>query len=103
MARITIVSIITLVVSLFGIIFWIYWAYKFKEIWLYSIPPISWLINVLVLIGIKYLGSDLELFHFWSVVVRLHGVILVTSGVCVGLIGYARRQERKQKIIEEKF
>ncbi|PNX45529.1 MAG: hypothetical protein BV457_09365 [Thermoplasmata archaeon M9B1D] len=103
MNNVTAMSVVTLVFAVLGLIVWVYWAIKFKEVWLYAIPPISWILDVIFLILIKFFSGNLEFFHFWSTVVRLHGVILITSGVFTGLIGYSRYKAQKEKIIEEKY
>ena len=94
---------VSITIAFIGIALWILWAVKNKEKAFYAVPPLTWLLNVLVLYTIYTISGDSELFDLWQKVVRLHAIFLVTIGVGVGLIGYSREKALKNKIIEEKF
>ena len=76
-----------MVTASLGVIGWIVWARKYKEKWLYSVPPISWLIGTLILWIIFFCCYDYNVLRIWGAVVMLQGIILLTAGVFAGLIG----------------
>ena len=103
--NINLIGIISVALSLIGVILWIEWAVRNKEKWLYCIPPISWLVSTLVLWGIFFCSCDNAVLRIWGAVVMLQGIILVTSGVFMGLIGLKDSKtdaKKLAKVWEEK-
>lgn len=76
-------QMLSLALSIFGILTWGRWALKNRKYWLYAVPPITWMVHA----ALFYLAfmtcklPDAGFFNNWSTVLRLHAVILVVSVV----------------------
>lgn len=81
-------SIVTIVVA---IILWLWWAVKYRQRWLLSVAPLSWLIHSLVFALVREMGIPLSVsgLNIWSTAIRLHGVILLIVIVVLS-IGWLR-------------
>lgn len=84
---------VTLFVAIAGIGFWIQWARQHRDKWLYAVPPLTWLLHVAIFYSAVF-GRDLGVLPFapifteWSVILRLHSVILVAG---IGIVLYLER------------
>lgn len=80
-------------IALAGVVVWLYWALKYRDRWLYSVAPISWLLHVAVFYFFVLLNEPpffSEFFATWSAAIKLHGAILGLSAGAILI--YARRK-----------
>lgn len=82
---------IALVLSLAGFVVWLLYAWSHRRYWVFSVPPISWLVHVVffysAVFARDYLGFCIGYsFTDWSALLRLHAVLLLLGiGALMGL------------------
>ena len=82
---------INLVLSLAGLLIWVVWAYRNRQMLGYAIPPVSWLLHSVIFYVARFAlsdGSPSEFFTLWSSILRLHALILAVG---IGAINLAYR------------
>lgn len=92
-------QILSTLISILGIYHWVKWGRAMNGMWLYSVPPISWLVHVIIFYSVvlvyKFIignNEGAEWITLWSAALRLHAVILVTAASMIML--YFRRRKR---------
>lgn len=92
----SIVQIANVVFSFAGILIWLLWMRDNARIWLYGIPPLTWLLHNLVFYAaLSIFDNPIQPspgFGVWASATRLHGLILIVSFVLV-LADTRRRDE----------
>lgn len=71
------------------------WIHKFRDHWYYAIAPLTWLAHLAIFYicvfmrdaGINFTSMD---FTFWSALVRLHGVSIMSGIIVAMLVGKVR-------------
>jgi hypothetical protein len=77
---------INIIVSAIFALAWLVWAFRNRDIWRYSIAPLSYLAHVIMF----YIFAALHVLcpedlNAWSNAIRLHGLILIGS-IAIALV-----------------
>ena len=92
---------VILALAIFGIVAWVYWAFRNRSIWEYAVAPVSWLLNLSAFRVYWYhQPRDGVFLNEWSNVVYLHALILVI-GLAVALIYVGIERARRNRVHEQ--
>jgi len=72
--------------GILGLVTWAWWAATSRHAG-YAVAPLSWLINITLFMFwntyLREVGTQLELANRWSILVHLHGLMLVVGAAVI--------------------
>jgi hypothetical protein len=74
-----------LLLSLAGIFAWAWWAANHRRLWLFTVPPLLWLVHLSIFYTVLLAmnSSPTEFFATWSAIIRIQGITTVTVAAII--------------------